>query len=269
MMLDGVRDRLRAGRAERRQRRFPASRASEEALCVPYRRGDAGVLWLFSVAYDAPAAVRQQVRLLDKYLDDPFVLTIVDNSRDREARHALSSLCAAASVNYVALARNPHSEPSRSHGAALNWAYRRIVAPQGLRYFGFLDHDVQPGRHTSVLPGLKECGLMGPTQERGSSWYLWPGLCFFSADVLDERGLDFMPRPGLDTGGGNWELLCSRLPRDLVPPLALSSGMAIDGVTGERLTYEVFGDWIHTGNASQWRPTPGRDALVERFLGGL
>lgn len=266
MTLDAVRVRWRAQRAEGRQRRFPASRAVEQTLAVPFRPGDADVLWLFSVACDAPDSIRHQIRLLDKYLDDEFALTIVDNSRERASRRAVRSHCVAASVNYVALARNPHNEPSRSHGAALNWAYDRLVAPHGLRYFGFLDHDIQPCRPTRVLPGLKERGLVGLVQERGSRWYLWPGLCFFSADLVGADGLDFMPRPGLDTGGGNWESLCSRIPRDLVSPLPLSCGMATDGLTGQRLTYDVFGDWVHTGNASQWKPAPGRDVLVQRFL---
>lgn len=228
-------------------------------------------LHLYSVAFANPAAIRHQIRLLDKYLADPFELTVVDNSPQGCAREEIASVCRENAVTYVGLAANPFARRwgSSSHGAALNWAYFNLVAPAGHQYFGFIDHDIQPFKKTQVLPLLSHCGVFGLIQERGRRWYLWPGFCFFSARVVGHRGLDFMPNPPLDTGGGNWRALFRAMPRALLPRVTQTYGMLNNGVLLQSSGYELIGDWVHTMNASEWTPAPGKQMLVDRFLSDM
>ena len=47
----------------------------------------------------------------------------------------------------------------------------------------------------------------------GERWYLWAGYCFFRTEIFDGVDADFgQDWPiGLDTGGGNWRTIYSRL----------------------------------------------------------
>ncbi len=231
-------------------RRFCASRP------LVVRRGAGGsgdeLLDLYTVAFGNPSVVGYQLRLLRKYLLDDYHLTVVDNSTDNGVRRQLESLCRSAGTAYVGLPRNLLPDGSRSHGAALNWAWRNLVEPSGRRFVGLLDHDIYPFRQTAVVPLLGQAGVLGVKQLRGGRWYLWPGWCFFDRARLGFPRLDFMPKPGLDTGGGNWRVLFRHMSADDVPVPAhrYEWFYGADGRSGAR--FEVMGDWIHSGGASGW-----------------
>lgn len=232
-------------------------------------RSCAETLHVFSIAFGSPAAIRHQIRLLNKFLADPFELTVVDNSPQGAARDEIASVCKDNGTAYVGLAANPFTIGAASHGAALNWAYYNLVASAGHEYYGFIDHDVQPFRKTQVVPVLKQQGVFGLPQERGRRWYLWSGFCFFSARTVGRRRLDFMPKRGLDSGGGNWRALFRTMPRAMLPPVTQTYGALKDGSSVQSSGYELIGDWVHTMNASEWTPAPGKQRLVDRFLSDL
>jgi hypothetical protein len=80
-------------------------------------------------------------------------------------------------------------------------------------------------------------GYWGVVEERPGIWYLWPGLCFFSFDVVAGKPLDVLP------GGGDKQSDC----------------------------VQFIGDWIHTINASEWKPVadgPEKERLVRQLLDG-
>ncbi len=222
---------------------------------VVYRGADPGgdeLLHLYTVTFGNPSVVGHQIRLLRKYLLDDYHLTVVDNSPDECSRLEIESLCRGEGTAYVGLPPNPFPVGSRSHGAALNWVWYNVVEPSGRRFTGFLDHDIYPRRPTALAPLLESSGVLGVRQVRGRTWYLWPGWCFFDRARLGFPRLDFMPEPGLDTGGGNWRIVFRHLAPEAVPPQEhrYERFYGPDGQTSA--VFEVIGDWVHSGRASGW-----------------
>lgn len=234
--------------------------------CTAKKLADPDVLDLVSVAFNNDRVIRHQHRLLLKNLQDRFCYTVADNSSDAQTRHRLRAFCAAEGIAYLALPPFQAPDGSASHGQALNWLWRNYIKPRKPRYFGFLDHDVFPVYPTAVVPWLKRFPVFGRYQERGDLWYLWPGLCFYRYDFCRRKPLDFRPVPTLDTGGGNWKPLYSHLRHLPVPNVFHRYSALFDGGDKQRDHIEYFGDWLHTINASGWKPSAVKDILVEDFL---
>ena len=261
---EAVRDAAATLRSTARDRRFRGARAR---VVYPGASGTGDErLRLYTIAFGNAVAVGHQIRLLRKYLQDDYLLTVVDNSADQASRRRLEAVCRSARTAYVGLPPNPFPLSSRSHGAALNWTWYNLVEPSGRRFVGLLDHDIYPFRPTAVTPVLESSGLLGVTQLRGRRWYLWPGWCFFDRARLGFPRLDFMPKPGLDTGGGNWRLLFRRLPQAAVPEVPHRDERFFGPDQGTSAAFEILGDWVHTGSASGWEGTTRGRGDVSAFL---
>lgn len=219
-----------------------------------------------TVAFNNSAVVAQQIRLLRKNLNDPFHYTVADNSSDGASSEEIEQVCAREAVPYMRLPRPPmFSHPSSSHGGALNWIVTHYIRPRSARYFGFLDHDVFPIRPTTVIPHLSKSPVWGHIQHSNDRWYLWPGLCFFDAARIPASRLDFMPGPGIDTGGRNFEAVYSALDEQVEPPTDTFEHLR-EGDDPQSDLYQIIGDWLHTLNASHWKPVARRDHLVGDLL---
>jgi hypothetical protein len=227
---------------------------------------EAGVLDLVTVAYNSRWAIEEQIRRLRANLRDPFRYTVLNNSSRMSEREAIESLCDDEQVGHVSLPNNPGANPSTSHGLALTWAWRHFLAPRNAQYVGFVDHDVFPMRSTHVISRLGLSGVYGYQQERQGVRYLWPGFCFFERRVLEGVAVDFRPKPGLDTGGGLWPLVFSKLERSSVSePIHRYETLSGEG----DLKVEYFDEWLHTINASNWMPADSRAAFVRKWLEGI
>jgi hypothetical protein len=241
------------------------------------------------VAFNNPDLIFWQRRLLAERLEDPFDYVVVDNSTDAGAAERTGLFCAREGLRYVRVpvALAPRRDGSYSHGLALNWAVRHVLGAYGR--VAFIDHDLFPVRRTSILKALGSSPFYGHIQRRGPRWYLWPGFAFFDLEKIGRGRLDFMPGKGLDTGGGNWASIFSRLdpaerpgPRhryarlpDLLaaPPEDWEARTLQDPgegeitrlVQGEELV-EFIGDWMHLFNGSNWRGAPGKREAMETLL---
>jgi hypothetical protein len=221
---------------------------------------------IVSVAFNKPELIRTQIRLVEKYLRDTYDLVIVDNSTDDACSASIAEICRSAGVRYVESGSEP-SNPSMSHGLCLNWAYRNVIQPSPSRYFGTIDHDIFPIRPTSIIPNLGS-GLYGLLQHV-SPWYLWPGFSFFDKEFVEEvvpgSDLDFRPIPGLDTGGGNWPILYSKIDVSLVtPPAGYEMKRLREGDSHQLAHYVMMGDWLHMINGSSWVPDlPGTEPKAD------
>ncbi len=246
-------------------------------LAVPFARADhlhcdaermaaPDLLDLVSVAFNNDRVIRHQHRLLTKNFQDPFHYTVADNSSDAASAERIREFCRTEGVAYVRLPAFPAADGSASHGQALNWLWRNFLRCRQARWFGFLDHDVFPLRPTALLPLLEQSPIYGRLQERGDRWYLWPGFCFYRSDFCRHARLDFRPVPLLDTGGGNWAPLYSRLEKSSLPPVPYGFIPLRDGADVQADQMETFGDWLHTINASGWKPSGGKNSLVEAYL---
>jgi hypothetical protein len=248
-----------------RYQRTDFSRVAHQR-CSNARLGDRSHLDVVTIAFNNSEVVAHQIRLLRKNLKDPFHYTVADNSSDRTSSGEIERVCTEEAVPYIRLPRAPvFSHPSTSHGWALNWTVTNYLRPRSARYFGFLDHDVFPIRPTTVVQQLSKCPVWGHIQHRADRWYLWPGLCFFDATRIPAGRLDFMPGPDLDTGGRNFEAVYSALAERFEPPKDIFEHLR-KGDDLQSDFYQVIGDWLHTLNASHWKPVPRRDHLVADLL---
>jgi hypothetical protein len=237
-----------------RRFRRPVS-ALPHCNCPTTRLANPEVLDLVTVAYNEPDLIIEQHKRLGQHLTDPYHYTVIDNSLDAAARQTILDWAQREGVAYVGLPLNPFSgrRPSDSHGLALNWTYEHYLKPRSAAYVGFLDHDLWPIGRVSVVPLLQTQPAFGSLQERGERWYLWPGFAFFRGDLLAKHHPDFMPSPGLDTGGGNWSKLFSALDRAAWRfPVRQYRKVADEG-NAQADVMEMFdGSWRHLINGSNW-----------------
>lgn len=250
-----------------RHRRFPFG-ALVSVNCANTPLPEQRVVDLVSIACNNERVIAHQIRLVKKYFRDPHHHLIADNSSAPAAQEQICTLCRQQGVSYLRLPPDPHlgQSGSDSHGRAMNWVWEQVLRPRGADFFGFLDHDIYPIRETSLMARLHAQPFWGHLQERGERWYLWPGLCFFARSAVAGRRLNFLPIPGLDTGGGNWPVLYANrattgfeFPVRELRPLREGDCIQAD-------CYEMLGDWLHTYNASGWMKVPPKEHLIDELL---
>jgi hypothetical protein len=253
--------------ADARLRRVPLAALPHENV-DDSPLADRAVVDLVTVAYENAQVIDWQLQLLRKHLRDPHHHITVDNSPSEEGRRAIAEVCRRHGSGYVALAQHTAAvgKGSDSHGLALNWALRRLVAPRGATAFGFIDHDLFPIRSTSLLEPLAAVGVYGVLQGDASRWYLWPGFSCFTAERVAGTRLDFRPALHSDTGARNWKRLYARVPFDRGAFAAHAYGKLREGDDPQADWYETMGDWLHTFNASGWKDVDDRDDLVAELV---
>ncbi len=161
---------------------------------------------ILTIAFDHPELISAQIELIKRTCRGGYVHMIADNSPDRsvraEIKHAVEAFSDPQFI-YYSLPLEQVYDSSRSHGTALNYVYDHIISSlDDAVYLLTIDHDIFPFKEFSVKEMLGEQDFYGLPQTREEKWYLWPG---FSAWRIDRVRPDFMPVPGLDTGGGSYE----------------------------------------------------------------
>ena len=230
-------------------------------------------LALASIAFNRPRMIAEQIRLLEKYLDDPYTLSVFDTSSNAVAAALIAERCSEGEVGYRRLA-------TRAHHEGLNAAAASLLAGDA-PIIGFLDHDIFPTKPTRLEPLIAGAGFYGVGQRHPATGrlYLWPGFCFFSREWLVDRELDFSglrdgdPRNDGDTGSGLWPLFAeedwSRLYRARHAHEAVRKP---DNFGLQSWGVERIGDWLHLSNASDWMAVPNpseRERIVLSMLEAL
>ncbi len=188
------------------------------------RKGDAGALArsirgkkvLITIAFSDPQLIEWQAQLMRIYVSQPVYL-IADNSPDDSAE-AIEAIAERHGSPYVRLPANPWGPGSRSHGISMNWLWRNIILPGEPEAFGFLDHDLFPTAPDDPFSALSTQDFYGLVRTAGPRWFLWAGFCMFKFDNVRHKPLDFGQDwfVGLDTGGGNWEVLYRHVNRAML-----------------------------------------------------
>lgn len=232
-------------------------------------------LSLASIAFNRPRLVGEQIRLLKKYLDEDYVLNVVDNSSDEAAAGQIAAICVETGTPY-------HRVTFGEHVPALNWAWHEVLWPSGAPYVGMLDHDVFPTCQTRLIPRIDDAGFAGVGQMHGPSerMYLWPGFAFFRRSFVGDRPVSWDGiRNGVkaddgDTGSALWPLFSDDDWR-----LMFRGGHSYEAIRppdkwgSQSWAIERFwSDWIHFSNASDWKQIPNpreREAILWSMLEGL
>ena len=115
---------------------------------------------MVTIAFNDAEILGRQIRAVRRFVPGPTHV-VADNSSDDATAAEIEELCHSESVHYLRLPANPWGprSPSRSHGAALNWVWRRLIQPAHRRQ-GVLVRDGDrrgPGRRRQ--PGLPRRAL--------------------------------------------------------------------------------------------------------------
>lgn len=214
-----------------------------------------------TIAFNNSNTIELQIQMVKKYIQGDYTYFVADNSTDKTAQEAIESLCKKNDVGYVRLPKNYLTtvigKGSYSHGASLNWVYYRIIKKRQPYYFGFIDHDLFPIKPISIAQKLANHPIYGHVSPPEDHWYLWAGLCFYRLNFVKDKKVDFLPaKPDkiyLDTGGGNWYSMYSKMNRSdvLIEPYITCNYETKEDWFERALNY--FGDcWLHTICGSNW-----------------
>lgn len=216
---------------------------------------------IITVAFNNLELIEYQTHFLAKNIQDSYTHIVVDNSTNTEIRLQLYDYCKNNDIAYIGLPKNWSNKvgPSYSHATALNYVYKHVIRKRQSFAFGQIDHDLFPIQSISIFDKLEKQPIYGPLRMRGDNWYLSAILSFFRFDFVKDKKVDFMPvtpdKVYLDSGGGNWYGLYSKLdrekivfPNECVEPLR-------DGGDRHGDSLEFFDDkvWLHTINGSCWK----------------
>jgi hypothetical protein len=216
--------------------------AAEVARSIPGRKV------LVTIAFGDPKLVAWQTSLLRHYV--PHALhVIVDNSSSDEIADEICRIAVGTGIAYLRVPPNPWSghAASRSHGIALNWTWQNVIRAGEPEAFGFLDHDIFPTAVDDPFAPLAGQDLYGVVRQAGPRWFLWAGFCMFRFALVKDRALDFGQDwfIGLDTGGGNWRTLYSKIDRTALQEQATTLIPFKPGIAVVDGPLQWCGTWLH------------------------
>lgn len=222
-----------------------------------------------TIAFEVPWLIEYLADRFRRFSQDA-VLAVCDNSRTAARRAEIAAICAAAGVPYLALPPNPARHIDRSHGNALNWAFRHVVRRVQPKVFAFLDHDLFPPGPFALAPRVARQPVYGLRLDGIASWSIWAGYGVFDFAHVGELPLDFYPDPDrqLFTGGRNWEHVYRHL-----DPSALAfadrSSRVFDGINtpgGQLLRCGIIDGWLHLAGASRFQEKIAAAAFFREVL---
>jgi hypothetical protein len=250
---------------DRDYRRRPA-RAGDLAAVARLIRGRKV---LITIAYSDAALISWQTRLVRHYIPDACYV-VVDNS---PCDLAAAQIGGTAGLDaYVRAPENPWlggAVASRSHGLALNWAWDNLVRPGEPDAFGFLDHDIFPTVVDNPFAPLAVQDVYGVVRTAGPRWFLWAGFCMFRFPAVNGKQLDFGQDwfVGLDTGGGNWRDLYSRIDLTTLRQPKTCFVPFKPGIAVEEGPLQWCGTWLHeVGHIGDRRLFAEKRSIVAQIL---
>lgn len=240
---------IKQWRYRRVDRRYLESKSPLRYVLGPLRESITGTHLVSTITFNDRQAVRWQLALASEFLHESNLL-VCDNSSSGAAADSIAKICDQQGVKYLRLPDNPWTgkNPSRSHGAAMNWVWHHLIRPARPKTFGFIDQDLYPIGPSTPHREIGECGCFGDKRWSGHRWFLWAGYCFFDFESVINQPLDFGLDwfAGLDTGGANWEVLYRHILSDSIPQRQLVRVAALRDVPLEKAYYERRGNhWIH------------------------
>lgn len=253
----------------------------KESCNLDNPRKKENVVDLVVIAFNRPDLIELQNQFLRKNFKNPFTYTVADNSIDPKAQEVIRSYCLRNNIPYLRLPSNPFNAPrfSESHGAALNYAYRKVLKKKTSTIIGVLDHDIFPIDSMDISELLSNQPFYGMLQEyqnpalpNGKLYYLWPGLAFFKRSCLEGINVDFMPRLKGDTGSAMFNSLYKSYFIDLQNPsnfkFATEKRKSLwEGDDFQSDMYAIVGEnWLHIVNAGSWKKTPKAALKAERMV---
>ena len=231
---------------DRRYRAQPAAVGDTAAVA----RAIGGRKVLFSVAYQDPQAIDWQAALVRHFVAGVLYVVVDNSPQDADAK-AIEVVAARHGVAYLRAPPNPWEKSSRSHGIVLNWIWHNIIRPGAPEAFGLLDHDLFPTAPDDPFAPLAKQDAYGYVRftepPHPKRWFLWAGFTMMRFAAVRDLDLDFGQDwfMGLDTGGGNWDALYSRLDLDQLEQMPSRFLAYRDGIEMRQGPLQWCGPWLH------------------------
>ncbi len=208
---------------------------------------------IITIAFNNVSILKIQYFFIKKNLKDCYEYSIIDNSTKKNVSKLIKEFCKNENIEYVKIPQiNITLNPSDSHGLAINWAIKNFIKPRKAKYFGIIDHDIFPIKPTKIINILKKQEIYGHLQIRKAGWYLWAGFCFFNEKFINNKKMNFLPKNGMDSGGGNYNDLYKHLKLEkLYFPYYKIKKIGNNNIK-QNDYIEYIGNWMHIINASGW-----------------
>lgn len=203
---------------------------------------------IITVTFNVAYFIQRQIDSFGKYTKGELI--VVDNSDNLDASNNVRQICKGNGVKFIKTLFN-EKDSSKSHGYACNC---------GLAYFKedydvlfFVDHDLFPVKEVDLEALIEGYKVVGVPQFKDGNVYFWPGCVMMRTDL----DVDFMPRPGLDTGAGFVDIVNSTPQEEI--------GF-MDEVNTEEFSRIYDGSFIHFRNGSNWKKDPKHDLRVSKLI---
>ncbi len=200
------------------------------------------------IAYQEPWLIHHLTQRLKEFVPD-FHPIVLDNSATASVRTLFAEICAKNDASYFGLPDSPIRNINRSHGNALNWAYRNIVTALEPELFALLDHDIFPTEPFDLADRLGNQPFYGHKIDCGFGWALWAGYSVFRyADIRNAKP-DFNPDMdrGLITGGRNLSRIYRHYDEANIRFAQQQRLPVPDKVNGVIYASELIDGWFHIG----------------------
>lgn len=193
----------------------------------------------YSVHFNRPDFIEIQKKCVDRI---GCKLVIIDNGTDPK----IEEECKRLHVDYHKYVGERTTDPSRSHGLALNFTRKIIDYSDD---WCLIDHDLFPIKKID----FEEFDIISIPQIRENITYLWPGFTAAKKEIRIDN-IDFLPNHKGDTGSNTDELLLNG--NKLKPIKENYMGDPATGYYQNSLVIVEIGDLaIHYMNGSEWMPT--------------
>ena len=202
------------------------------------------------VAYEQPWLIDLFAERFAQFVPGVQLL-IADNSANDARANEIAAICRKRGTMYLRLPSNPVRNINRSHGNALNWVYRNVIARLQPKIFALFDHDIFPTAPVDLEVLLGDQPFYGHKYDQGYGWALWAGYSVFRFDQIAPTRPDFNPDMDrlLVTGGRNRP----RLYRHYDPARLRFASYRLDApldAQGRTLYIETIDGWLHLGGSS-------------------
>lgn len=193
----------------------------------------------YSVHFNRPDFIKIQKKCIDKIGGK---LVIIDNGTDPK----IEEECKKLNINYHKYEGEKTTDPSRSHGLALNFARKLIDYSDD---WCLIDHDLFPLKEID----FGDFDIISIPQIRQAVTYLWPGFTAAKKKIRIDN-IDFLPNHKGDTGCNTDELLLNGNKLKAIKETYM--GDPVTGYYQNSLVIVEIGDLaIHYMNGSEWMPT--------------
>lgn len=215
---------------------------------------------LLTILFNTDRFLRKQYELFSKHLDGQFI--VLDNSTDSAVSININDFCRARNIRYIRTQFNER-DSSRSHGLACNEAYKIL---KDYDIIGYFDHDLFPIADVNISELMKDKVIAGVPQFREEITYFWAGFVIINNNLIDRNAVDFMPSPGLDTGGEIHRIM-KHLPQSSYHFFAERPNDELTKISFDIEAKEPC--FIHFRNGSNWANEPNYEERINRLMGLL